>query len=125
MSTHAWMTLITAAGQFALFLLAVIRGARSPLAMPLALLATTFFSSSVTSLGFELSHRDEWRFLMATPVAISTAIALHFVLSFTGRRRSLRGLLYVGYAVFGTASAIWLLGFVQPRVGQLVLTPIW
>src|SRR3954470_6393577 len=125
MSAHAWLTLIASAGQIALFLLAVTRGARSPLAMPLALLASTFFSSSVTSLGWDITHRDEWRFLMATPVAISTAIALHFVLSFTGRRRSLRGLMYASYGVFGTASAIWLLGLVQPRVGRFVLSPTW
>lgn len=125
MSAHAWLTLIASAGQIALFLLAVTRGARSPLAMPLALLASTFFSSSVCSLGWELSQRYEWRFLMATPVPVSTAIALHFVLSFTGRRRSLAWLMFTGYALFGTASAIWLLGFVQPRVGEFALSTIY
>src|SRR5262245_42955755 len=125
MSAHAWMTLIASAGQIALFLLAVTRGARSPLAMPLALLATTFFSSSVTSLGWELSGRNEWRFLTATPVPVSTAIALHFVLSFTGRRRSLAWLMFTAYAVFGTFSAISLLGFLQPRLGEFVLSSGW
>ncbi|HEY8206825.1 MAG TPA: ATP-binding protein [Myxococcaceae bacterium] len=125
MSAHAWLALVASAGQIALFLLAVTRGARSPLAMPLALLASTFFSSSVTSLGWDITHRNEWRPLMATPVAISTAIAIHFVLSFTGRRRSLSWLMFASYGVFGTASAIWLLGFLQPQVGEFVLSSTW
>jgi len=123
MTAHAWLSLIASAGQIALFFLAVGRGARSPLAMPLALLATTFFSSSVCSLGWELSQQNEWRVLMATPVPVATAIALHFILSFTGRRRSLAWLMFTGYAVFGTASAIWLAGFVSPRVSDFVLSP--
>ena len=125
MSAHAWLTLIACAGQIALFLLAVTRGARSPLAMPLALLATTFFSSSFTALGWELSGRAEWRYLMATPVPVSTAIALHFVLSFTGRRRSYAWLMFTAYGVFGLGSAVWMLGFLQPRVGEFVLSPRW
>src|SRR6185295_15348975 len=84
-----------------------------------------FFSSSVASLGWDITHRNEWRPLMATPVAVSTAIAIHFVLSFTGRRRSLAWLMFTSYGVFGTASAIWLLGFLQPQVGEFVLSTTW
>ncbi|HVE85872.1 MAG TPA: ATP-binding protein [Myxococcales bacterium] len=125
MSAHAWLSLIACAGQIALFLLAVTRGARSPLAMPLALLASTFFSSSFTSLGWDVTGRIEWRYLMVVPIPVSTAIALHFVLSFTGRRRSLAWLMFTTYAVFGALSAVALLGFAQPRVGEFVLSSRW
>ena len=33
--------------------------------------------------------------------------------------------MFTSYGVFGTASAIWLLGFLQPRVGEFVLSTRW
>jgi two-component system sensor histidine kinase HydH len=125
MSIDAWLTLVACAGQFALFLLAVTRGARSPLGMPLALLASTFFSSGLTTLAFQLTGRVEWRYLIATPTPVSNAIALHFVLSFTGRRRSLAWLLYATYALFGTFSALGPLAFVSSAVGGFVASTRW
>lgn len=125
MSFDAWLTLVACAGQFALFLLAVTRGARSPLGMPLALLASTFFSTGLATLANQLTPRDAWRFLMATPAPVSNAIGLHFVLSFTGRRRSLAWLMFTAYAVFGSYSALGLVAFVSKPVGNFILSTGW
>jgi signal transduction histidine kinase len=125
MSFYAWLTLVACAGQIALFLLAVTRGARSPLGMPLALLASTFFSSGLASLAHELTGREEWRYLMATPAPVSNAIALHFVLSFTGRRRSLSWLMFTTYALFGSFSALGLVAFLSEPVARFVLSTRW
>ena len=51
MNTHGWLTLVTCSGELALVVLALFRGGKSPLAMPLALLCSCLF-------GWNFFNRD-------------------------------------------------------------------
>lgn len=117
---HATITLIACAGQLFLALLALWRGARSPLGMPLALLAVVQFSWGLPSAVYELTGQPEWLWLSNTAAPMNLPIALHFVLAFVGRRRSLAWLMFSTYAVVTAFAASTLLAFVSPRVRQFV-----
>lgn len=117
---HSTITLIACAGQLFLALLALWRGARSPLGMPLALLAVTQFSWGICSALHELSGEPEWQYLSLTAAPMGLPIALHFVLSFVGRRRSLSWLMFTAYGVVATFSATGLLAFVIPSLRPFV-----
>jgi signal transduction histidine kinase len=125
LSPHAWLDLVAAAGQLALFLLAVGRVARSPVAMPLALLSVALFASSFCQLAHEISGLPQWRYLGAAASPVSVALAMHMVLSFVGRRRSLSWLMYLHYAIFGTISANSLLAFFIPAEAAFVASRAW
>lgn len=125
LTPHAWIALLAAAGQLVLFLLAVGRVARSPVAMPLSLLCVSLFSSSFCTLAHEISGLPEWSWLEAASSPISVALAMHLVLSFVGRRKSLSWLMYLHYAVFGLISANSLLAFVWPKERAFVGSGVW
>jgi two-component system sensor histidine kinase HydH len=125
MMTTDWFALVACGGQLALFLLAIGRGARSPLAMPLALLSVSLFSWHFCSLAYAVSRHIQWRWLALAAAPIITPIAVHLVLSFVGRRRSLSWLMYLHYAVFGLFSLNSLLAFILPASRDFVGSPTW
>lgn len=125
MSPEGVASLVAAMGELALFVLAVRRAPRSALAFPLALLCVALFSWSFCSFSFELTRQPEWRLLSAAAFPVSVAIAMHSVLSFVGRRRSLAWLMFTHYGVFGPYSAMGLLALRVPTVARWVLSPEW
>lgn len=125
MSAADWVTLIACGGQLALFLLAIWRGARSPLGMPMALLSLSLFSWHFCSLAFAFSKKEEWRWLALAAAPIISAVAMHLVLSFVGRRRALSWLMFLHYGVFGAFSVNSLLAFVIPAERDFVGSPPW
>ena len=125
LNAHAWVALLAAAGQLALFFVAVGRVARSPVAMPLSLLTVSLFSTSFCELALEVSHGPEWGWLEAAAAPITVALAMHLVLSFVGRRKALSWLLYLHYAVFGLLSTNSLLAFFVPAERAFVGSPSW
>jgi len=125
LNAHAWVALLAAAGHLALFFLAVGRVAKSPVALPLALLTVALFSTSFCELAFEVSQAPEWGWLEATAAPITVALAMHLVLAFVGRRKALSWLMYSHYGVFGLLSANSLLAFVWPAERTFVGSPAW
>ncbi len=91
--------LATAAG-VVLAALAVLR-TKSPLALPLALLALNQFAWNGATVGLHLTGDDAWRWVGATAAPLFLPFALHFTLVFVGRRRALNRWLLTAYAVFG------------------------
>ena len=107
---HATITLFACAGQLFLAFLAAWRGARSPLGMPLSLLAVTQCSWGICSAIFEFSGQPQWQWISLTAAPMGLPIALHFVLAFVGRRRSLAWLMFTTYGVVTVFAAIPAIG---------------
>lgn len=113
MPPHNWISVVACVGHLALAILAVRRDVRGPLARPLALLSIDMFVWNFAALAFSVSGAREWRWLEASTSPLATALVLHFILTFVGRRRSLRAALYGAYAAAGLiagCSALALLG---------------
>lgn len=118
MTGWAWVQLLSAASGLTVALLAVLRGGRSALALPLTLLAADQFAWNVASLGLELTHDPRYAWVGAVTAPLFAPIAFQFVATFLGRRRALLPPLAVAYTVFGAQSVV---AAVQP-LGVLPVT---
>ncbi len=80
---------------------ALVRGAKSPLALPLTLVGVDQFAWIWRRpLSYELAGDDRLRWLAVVATPLFVPFGLHFVLLFIGRRRALAPILAVTYAVF-------------------------
>ncbi len=100
MTTWAAVHLLAAASGLVVVVLALSRGQGSPLRRPLAMLAADQFTFNAAALGSELTKLDTYQLLGAVASPLFPPLALHFVLTFLGRRKQLRWLLWGTYAVF-------------------------
>src|SRR6185436_11732570 len=125
MTPHGWLTLVACAGQLGLALLAVLRGGKSPLALPLALLCMALFSWNLAALAFDISGTIQWRWIDVATSPLSAPLALHFVVVFVGRRRELRWPLAAAYAAFVPLCAVGLLAFVWEPAARFLRSPNW
>jgi two-component system sensor histidine kinase HydH len=107
MDLHSWLTIASCTGQLALALLALVRGAKSPLARPLALIGLTLFTFNASDLAEQISSSHGWIWIDNTANSILCAFVLHFILVFVGRRRELAWLLTAAYLAFGGLAATW------------------
>jgi signal transduction histidine kinase len=114
MTTWAAVHLLAAASGLVVIGLALGSGGTSPLRRPLALLAASQFAWNAASVGSELTHLDTFALLGALAAPLFPPLALHFVLTFLGRRRELRWLMWGAYAVFGAQSLLVLAELVIP-----------
>ncbi|MBL8914286.1 MAG: two-component sensor histidine kinase [Archangium sp.] len=105
MTTWAAVHLLAAASGLVVIALA-FGSDPSPLRRPLALLAADQFAWNAASVGMELTHVETFALLGAIAAPLFPPIALHFVLSFLGRRRELKWLLWIAYGVFGAQSLV-------------------
>lgn len=106
MTAWAAVHLLAAASALVVIALALARGERSPLRRPLAMLAASQFAWSAASLGSEVTGATTYAFLGAAASPLFPPLALHFVLTFLGRTRQLRGLLIASYVVFGVQTVL-------------------
>ncbi|MFT3711436.1 MAG: ATP-binding protein [Archangium sp.] len=106
MTTWAAVHLLAAASGLVVIALALFSGGTSPLRRPLALLAASQFAWNAASVGMELTHVQTFALLGAIAAPLFPPMALHFVLTFLGRRRELRWLLWGAYLVFGAQSLL-------------------
>jgi signal transduction histidine kinase len=125
MTPHAWLTLVACAGQLGLALLSILRGARSPLALPLALLCLCFFSWNMAWLAYLVSGHAGWRYIDVATSPMSLPLALHFVVVFVGKRRQLRAVLWTAYGVMGAISVASLSAFVSARAAAFAGSATW
>jgi two-component system, NtrC family, sensor histidine kinase HydH len=106
--------LLAAASGLVVIALALTRGQHSPLRRPLALLAANQFAWNATSFGSALTHLSAFAWLGAIAAPLFPPVALHFVLTYLGRRRQLRRLLLATYAVFALQALVAAFDFAQP-----------
>lgn len=91
-------------GLLALGILSAIRGGRSPLAWPLALLSFDLFGWNFATLGNHLFHALLWRVFDVSLSALTPPLVFHVILAFVGRLRKERLFLAGTYLLFGALS---------------------
>lgn len=114
MTGWAWVHILAATSGLVVAALALAQASRSPLARPLALLAVDQVSWDLASVGSELTHQPGYEWLGAVSSPLFVPFALHFVLTFLGRRRQLRWVLVAAYVTFGLQALLALLDLVVP-----------
>ena len=114
MTAWAAVHLLAAASGLVVIALALSRGERSPLRRPLAMLAASQFAWNAASVGTEVTHLETYALLGAIAAPLFPPLALHFVLTFLGRRRQLRKPLIAAYVVFGAQSLLGVVEVVVP-----------
>ena len=104
MTTSQALVALACAGQLALALVAALRGAGSPLTLPLALLCLDLFTWNGADLAFDLTGQRGWHWLDLGASPLTTPLALDFVLVFTGQRRRFSWLRAGSWTAFGLLS---------------------
>lgn len=125
MQTSTWTTLVACVGQLALVLLAALPGARSPLAVPLALLVIDLFAWNFAALAHQLSGAGGWRWLDLACSPLTAPLALHFLLTFSGQRRRFMPVLLASYAAFGALGLAAIAAAFTPALAHFVQSPAW
>jgi two-component system sensor histidine kinase HydH len=125
MTAHGWVTLVTCGGLLGLFALAVARSGRSPLGVPLALLSVVMFASNLAALGHDLTRQPVWNRIDNIASPFTTPLALHFLVTFVGRRRQLGWLLAGAYGAFSLLSLTTALAFVSSFFAVWAASPAW
>lgn len=113
--TGAVLDLFSCLGHLALAILVLLRPARSPLVWPLALLCLDMFAWTFADFAFLVSDRPRWHWLDLALSPFSPALALHFIMTFTGTTQAKRLILLVVYACASALALVSALAFVlQP-----------
>ncbi|QDE66559.1 MULTISPECIES: ATP-binding protein [Myxococcus] len=122
MTGGMWISLLACAGQLALAGLALVRVGKSPLALPLSLLSITLSTWNFSGFALVRADEDGWRLVGFTAGLMTVPCALHFILSFVGRRRSLAWAMYGAYALFGVLALAMLVALGAPTLEAHLLT---
>lgn len=125
MTPSVAVSLVACAGQLGLALVAGLRVARSPVALPLALLCVDLFTWNFAALAHGVWGDPGWRWLDTAASPLTAPLALHVVVNFTGRRRRLGWLLAAAYAAFGALSALSALAFASAWARAFAGSAAW
>src|SRR5262245_46202758 len=101
MSARDWMYLVAAAGHLTLAVVSLLRGQRSPIARPLALLCFDMFGWCLAPVAYHITHAPFWDAVDGVCTALSPALAVHLAVIFVGARRALQPLVVIAYVLFG------------------------
>ena len=112
-------------GQLALALVGIARAARSPLAVPLALLCLDIVGWTGATLAYQLSHVEAWHWLDHALVPWTAPLGLHFVLVFVGRRRAHRRTVHAALLAGAILSAVGFLALAVPAARDFIASPWW
>jgi signal transduction histidine kinase len=93
--------LVATVGHLALAYLSMSRAGKSPLALPVALLAFDFFGWTFAVFCNHQLGSPLWRYVDVVFTSLAPAIVLHVVLTFVGRLRARLPLLRASYIAFG------------------------
>jgi two-component system, NtrC family, sensor histidine kinase HydH len=124
-----WTTLFASSAGIALAVLVILRGRRSSLAIPLALLSIDFCCFNLASMFFDMSKVAAFNILDKATSPFGIALALHFVIAFVGRRQQLAWVLRLSYLLSALTAAPavlsvwspWARNFIDTRSGSNVL----
>lgn len=117
------IALAACAGHFSLFMLAARRMSKSPLALPLALLAVDMFTWNLADLAQKSSGNSTWDYVDVTASSLLTPIALQFVIRFVGRATTFRRILIVSYVWFGGIALVCAAALFNSSARALVDSP--
>jgi signal transduction histidine kinase len=119
------VAVLACVGQLAIAVLGFALAARSPLAIPLALLCLDIAGWTAAGLAGQLTGNSLWQWLDHALTPWTAPLALQFALVFIGRRRALRATLLVAFVACGGPSIAPLLAFVAPAVRPFVGSDLW
>lgn len=119
MNAPHWLSLLTCAGMLALGVVCILRLRVSTLAAPLSLLCLLCFVVRFSGWAQTVSGGSGWPYFVRPVYPWIPAVALHFVLSFVGLRKPLRGLLRAAQSAAAALSVLALLGFAWPALRRL------
>src|SRR5687768_9002875 len=100
MGAEQWVSSAAAVLFLALAVLSLVRGARSPLAPPLAFLCIAFFVYDTIEVVRHFADEPLWDWLDGAAAPLVAPPTLHLVAAFVGRGRSLRIALGIATAYF-------------------------
>lgn len=118
MTSEQLFSLAASAAFLGLAALAAVRGAKNPLALPLALVCVDLFAYNSLEVLGSLSGSPRWEWLESVAAALAAPLLVHFTLVFLGLRRERRALLIATYAYFGLVAASCLVPFAVPSLGD-------
>lgn len=118
-------TLAACAAFLGLAALAATRGAKNPLALPLALLCVDLFAYNGLELLGSVTGSSAWDALESASAALSAPFMIHFALAFLGARREQRALLNAAYVYFGLVALSSLAAFVVPALSTYPSGGAW
>ncbi|MCZ7683559.1 MAG: hypothetical protein M5U28_34200 [Sandaracinaceae bacterium] len=98
MTSEQIFSLAASAAFLGLAALAAVRGAKNPLALPLALVCVDLFAYNSLEVLGSLSGSPRWEWLESVAAAFAAPLLVHFTLVFLGLRRERRALLIGTYA---------------------------
>jgi signal transduction histidine kinase len=119
------MTAAACTGQLGLAILAAARGAKSPVALPLAGLCLCLFGWNFMALAHDLSGDPLWRIIDVAISPFTTPLAVHFALVFVGERRRFRRVLWLAYGAFGALSLASLAALVSEAARGFAGSEAW
>lgn len=115
-TAHQWIGAITCAGHLGLVLLLVLHRVRSPLRIPVVLLALDMFTWNFAELAYSISRVALWHRIDRAASPFTLPLAVHVIAVFVGRARKLRVVIIAAYLaavpllfVRGHAWTLWFL----------------
>ena len=125
MHADDWLSAISAALFLAMGALASTRGARNPLALPLALLSVAFFAYDTLEVVRRLADDPMWAWLDRAAAALVAPPTLWLVATFVGLRRKLVVPLAIATVYFVALAAACALAIVVPSLRWLPGSDAW
>jgi signal transduction histidine kinase len=125
MDFDAWAALAACAGEAALLVLLLTRGARSPLAPSLAALAAVLFTWNLANLAYVATGDIVWSNVDRFASPLTTPIALHMVLRFVGQARRFRWVTIAVAIPFAALSSSALAAFVSSSADAFIRSEAW
>ncbi|AKF05030.1 Flagellar sensor histidine kinase FleS [Sandaracinus amylolyticus] len=125
MGLEQWVSSAAGALFLALGVLCLVRGARSPLAPPLAFLCITLFVYDVLEVARNFTDDPVWDFLDAGAAALVAPPTLYLVAAFVGKRRALRVPLVVATTYFVGLALVCVSAIVVPSLAWFAGSDAW
>lgn len=113
LDSHEWITIASCAGHLGLATIALRRIAKSPVALPLALLCLDLFVFNAADVAFHVTADVVWARLDQSFAALLAPLTIRFALAFVGKSRSLRRLAWGFDVYFGAMAALTAGGFLN------------
>lgn len=125
MGAEQWVSSAAGALFLALGVLSLVRGARSPLGPPLAVLCVAFFVYETIEVVRHFAEEPFWNWLDGAAAPLVAPPTLYLVAAFVGRSRSLRIALWIATAYFVGLAIVSLLPFALPSLAWFPGSEAW
>ncbi len=120
-----WLSAASDALFLAIGSLALVRGARSPLAPPLALLCVAFFAYETAEVVRQFAHDATWDWLHRAAAALVGPPTLWLVATFARMRRRLAVPLWLASSYFVVLASLCVIAVIMPELRRLPESDVW